>query len=52
VDTLEMAEAFNLRASPRLDTDIAATADFNPYAAADVRQLTGTWIPLTFAPTA
>jgi hypothetical protein len=49
VDTLEMAKAFNLRASPRLDTDIAATVDFNPYAAADVRQLTGTWIPLTFA---
>jgi hypothetical protein len=49
VDTLEMAEAFNLRASPQLNTDIAANVDFTPYAAADVRQLTNTWIPLTFA---
>ena len=39
VDTLEMAGAFNLRASPRLDTDIAANVDFNPYAAADVRAI-------------
>jgi hypothetical protein len=46
VDTLEMAET---RASPQLDTDIAANVDFAPYAAADVQQLTNTWIPLTFA---
>jgi hypothetical protein len=44
-----MAGAFNLRASPQLDTDIAANVDFTPYAAADVQQLTNTWIPLTFA---
>jgi hypothetical protein len=49
VDTLEMAGAFNLRASPQLDRDIAANVDFSPYAAADVQQLTSTWIPLTFA---
>jgi hypothetical protein len=49
VDTLEMAGAFNLRASPQLDTDIAANVDFNPYAAVDVQQLTNSWIPLTFA---
>jgi hypothetical protein len=49
VDTLEMAGAFTLRVSPRLDTDIAATVDFDPYAEADVKQLTNTWIPLTFA---
>jgi hypothetical protein len=42
VDTLQMAGAFNLRASPRLDTEIAANVDFNPYAAADVEQLTNT----------
>jgi hypothetical protein len=49
VDTLEMAGAFSLRTSPGLDRDIAASVDFNPYAAADVQQLTNTWIPLTFA---
>jgi hypothetical protein len=49
VDTLEMAGAFNLRASPQLDTNIAANVDFNPYAAADVQLLTNTWIRLTFA---
>jgi hypothetical protein len=49
VDTLEMAGAFNLRTSPRLDEEIAANVDFNPYAAAEVQQLTNTWIPLTFA---
>jgi hypothetical protein len=49
VDTLEMAAAFNLRASPQLATNIAANVDFSPYAAADVQQLTNTWIPLTFA---
>jgi hypothetical protein len=49
VDTLEMAGAFTLRVSPRLDTDIAATVDFDPYSEADVKQLTNTWIPLTFA---
>jgi hypothetical protein len=49
VDTLEMAGAFNLRTSPGLDRDISASVDFNPYAAADVQQLTNTWIPLTFA---
>jgi hypothetical protein len=32
VDTLEMAEAFDLRASPQLDTDISANVDFTPYA--------------------
>jgi len=41
--------AFNLRTSPGLDRDIAASVDFSPYAAADVQQLTNTWIPLTFA---
>ena len=49
VDTLEMARAFNLRTSPKLDEDIASNADFDPYAVKDVQQLTNTWIPLTFA---
>jgi hypothetical protein len=51
VDTLETAQAFDLRVRPAAgaDPDLAMSADFDPYATAEFDTLIGTWLPLTYA---
>ncbi len=51
VDTLEIAGAFEVSTHPTLArTDaLDSKVDFDPYRAADVRQLVDTWMPLSLA---
>lgn len=51
VDTLEMAHAFGVRVSPRLDDSgvLDADVDTDPYAAPDIGPIVADWLPLTFA---
>jgi hypothetical protein len=51
VDTLEMAAAFGIRVSPRLDTQGELRTDINvdPYTAASFAEVVDSWLPLTFA---
>ncbi len=52
IDTLEMASAFGIRVKPRLVHDDSLTADINldPYRAqANMQEIIGGWLPLTFA---
>lgn len=49
VDTLEMAYAFHLSVSPRIEEAPSATVDRNPYRAPNVAALMEAWLPITFA---
>jgi hypothetical protein len=51
VDTLETADAFGLRISPRAGRDptLAMAIDFDPYRQGDFDALVQAWLPLTYA---
>jgi hypothetical protein len=51
VDTLEMARAFGVSARPDVDESgaFAVVADLDVYAAEDIQEIVGRWIPLGFA---
>jgi hypothetical protein len=51
VDTLEMADAFGIRVSPKLDIKGELRTDINvdPYSAPDLSEVIDAWLPLTFA---
>jgi hypothetical protein len=51
VDTLEMAAAFGIRVSPRLDTqgDLKTDINVDPYTAPNFSAVVDAWLPLTFA---
>ncbi len=51
IDTLETAQAFDLRVRPAAgsDPDLAMDADFDPYASTDFDTLIRSWLPLTYA---
>jgi hypothetical protein len=51
VDTMEMARAFGVTVSPRLDDTgtLAATVDVDPYEPGSFDRIVEDWLPLTFA---
>jgi hypothetical protein len=51
VDTLETAQAFNLRLRPEAGRDpaLAVAASFDPYRHGDFGAMIATWLPLTYA---
>lgn len=51
VDTLEMAAAFSLHVQPRLDRtgQLEATIDFDPYTVKDFKDISDSWVPMSFA---
>jgi hypothetical protein len=51
IDTLETAGAFGLRVrvKPGWRTKLAATVDFDPYAAPSIEAIIDAWLPMTFA---
>ena len=51
IDTLEMADAFGLRVSPKVSKtdELDADIDFDPYAQDSIQPLVEAWLPLTFA---
>ena len=51
VDTLETANAFGIRVSPKIveDSTLKAEVDFEPYHARSIAELIDAWLPLTFA---
>ncbi len=51
VDTLELASAFGMQLRPRVDTEgaLETVIDFDPYRAASIEKLLGSWLPVTFA---
>lgn len=50
-DTLEMAKAFGIRVAPEVGKagPLRAKIGFDPYHAKGIDELTGAWLPLTFA---
>lgn len=51
VDTLEMAYAFGLSVSPRVDRndELATSVDKNPYRMIDIKSIVDAWVPVTIA---
>jgi hypothetical protein len=51
VDTLEMARAFGVHVSPRLDKtgDLTSEVEFDPYAAHGIDQIVDAWFPICIA---
>lgn len=49
VDALETAYAFGLRSRPRTGDQEGLSADFDPYAEADLTRILEEWVPLTVA---
>src|SRR5688572_14350811 len=51
VDTLEMARAFGVHVSPRLDKtgDLTSEVEFDPYAAHNIDQIVDAWFPICIA---
>ena len=50
VDTLDTAAAFGLKVRPKLaHGTVAASIDFDPYAASDIQTLINAWLPIEFA---